>query len=93
MGIIQDIMPRQVHSERILVELYKVIKGKDAGATGRAQRAALVKFGKLCNYLDPGRCRKFALSLIPPIEVISTSPSGPQMVRVPVYLILLFLSY
>jgi len=56
------------HPERILFELYKIVKkGK---ASGRAQKSALLKFAEISHYIKPAKCRKYITSLLVPIADI-----------------------
>ena len=57
-----------INPERILFELYKVIKkGRSAG---RQLRASLIKFSEICKYIKPSRCRKYITSLLVPLSDI-----------------------
>ncbi|KAF2077646.1 hypothetical protein CYY_001033 [Polysphondylium violaceum] len=34
----------------------------------KSQRIALIKFGEVCSYIRPSKCRKYIISLVPPIN-------------------------
>ncbi|EGC29883.1 hypothetical protein DICPUDRAFT_95859 [Dictyostelium purpureum] len=36
----------------------------------KSQRIALVKFGEVCSFIRPSKCRKYILSLVPPINIL-----------------------
>ncbi|KYQ92058.1 hd [Tieghemostelium lacteum] len=36
----------------------------------KSQRIALIKFGEVCSFIRPSKCRKYILSLVPPINTL-----------------------
>ncbi|PRP81029.1 hypothetical protein PROFUN_11181 [Planoprotostelium fungivorum] len=56
------------HSDRILFELFRILKKGSDG--GKAQRAAMKKFGDVCHFIKPSKSRKYITSLLPCIEQI-----------------------
>eukprot|EP01091_Cochliopodium_minus_P007275 TRINITY_DN17181_c0_g1_i1.p1 TRINITY_DN17181_c0_g1~~TRINITY_DN17181_c0_g1_i1.p1 ORF type:complete len:384 (+),score=68.95 TRINITY_DN17181_c0_g1_i1:29-1180(+) len=54
-----------LHIERIMYEIFKLIKTQD---NEKSQRIAVGKFGELCKFIRPSKCRKYITSLMPLIE-------------------------